>query len=164
AKLNANQTFTGNNTFNKISYSSPRTHYFVVGGEGFLPGKNDAYSNSYDNGGAYIISGYGAMAAPIHLPNGAVVTELKVFFYDNSTSDVSVSLGRLSFSGGYGFLAIVSSSNISGYGSSTDNSIGYSTINNLSYSYHLRAYSSSWDSANLRIMGALVTYTINEAP
>jgi hypothetical protein len=152
------------NVDGKVMYASPRTHYFVVGGEAFHPGSNVDYQNSYGNGGAYIVSGGGAMVAPVHLPHGAEVIELKVFFNDNSGSDMSVSLDRLSLTGGVYFLmASVSSAGVSGYGSRTDTSISEAIINNTAYGYLIYAYSGSWSSA-LKIMGALVTYTIAEAP
>ena len=160
----AGDTMSGVLTVPRINYSSPRTHYFRVGGEGFLPGSNVDYSNSYGMGGANIVSGNGAMATPVHLPQGAVVTSFRVFFYDNSSSTLSVSLAYVPATGGYNHLADVDSSGISGYASRTDTSISYATIDNTLNSYHIRAYSSSWDDNNLRIMGALVTYTVSEAP
>ncbi len=60
-------------------------------------------------------------------------------------------------------MAQASSSGILGYDSRADTSISYATIDNTLYSYHVYAYSAVWDS-NLRIKGALVTYTISEAP
>jgi hypothetical protein len=154
------------NVNGKITYASPHTQYFVVGGEGFVPGQNLDYANSGGQGGAYIESGgpY-TVAAPVHLPHGAVVTEFKVFFYDNSSSDMTVYLQRLYLStGGYAVLADVSSSGISGYDSQTDATISDATIDNTAHGYCVRAYSTSWDGWDLRIMGALITYTIDEAP
>jgi len=148
----------------RVVYSSPHTHYFVVGGEGFVPGSNVDYWNTYGSGGAYINSGSGALVAPVHLPHGAVVTAFEVFFNDTSGSEMSVRLQRLNLlSGSYGALAQVYSSGISGYGSNIDTSISYDTIDNTAHSYHVYAWSTSWDSG-LKIMGALVTYTISEAP
>jgi len=157
-------TMSGVLTVPYINYSSPRTHYFRVGGEGFVPGSNVDYSNTYGMGGAYIVSSSGAMVAPVHLPQGAVVTSFRVYFYDNSTSDMTVSLDRVPGTGGFTDLATVDSSGISGYANKADSTISNATIDNFSYSYIIYAYSSSWDSSNLRIMGALVTYTINQAP
>jgi len=147
----------------KLVYSSPRTHYFVIGGEGFLPTENIDYRNSYGMGGAYLYSGSGSMVAAVHLPQGAVVTEFKVFFYDNSAQTLSGNLYRLRFTGSYGLLAEADSSGISGYGNKTDTTISYSTIDNTTYSYNVSAYSSSWDGPDMRIMGALITYTLSEA-
>ncbi|MBI4722195.1 MAG: hypothetical protein HY769_04235 [Candidatus Stahlbacteria bacterium] len=141
------------------AYCVPDTNYFVVGGEAFVPGANVDYYNTYGNGGAYIaITGSGALVAPVHLPQGAVVTGFKVFFDDNSASDMTVHLARLNLAAGaYNWMATVSSTSITGYGSGTDESISYATIDNTAFGYHIYAYSTAWDS-NLKIMGAVVTY------
>lgn len=160
----AGDTMSGALTVPEINYSSPHTHYLMIGGEGFQPGSDVAYFNTYGNGGANIVSGSGALVAPVHLPQGAVVTALQIFFYDNSASDLSVTLYRLNMTGGNAGLASVTSSGVPGYANITDTTISLATIDNTFYSYHIYAYCSSWDSSNLRIMGALITYTINEAP
>jgi hypothetical protein len=156
---------SGTLTAAKVAYSTPHTRYFVVGGEGFLPTSDVAYSNSGAMGGAYVSSGSVAMAAPVHLPHGAVVTGFKVFFYDNSTSDLTVRLARIPLaSGAYFYLGEVNSSGISGWGNRTDTTISYATVDNSQYSYHVKVYCTSWAGYNLRIMGAVVTYTMSEAP
>jgi hypothetical protein len=73
-------------------------------------------------------------------------------------------LARLSLSsGGYFVLAEMSSSGAGGYMNVTDNTIASPVIDNTAFGYHVYAYSSNW-SSSLRIMGAVITYTINEAP
>jgi hypothetical protein len=129
-----------------------------------VPGSNVDYTNTYGVGGAYLYSGSGALVAPVHLPQGAVVTGFRVFFYDNSTGDLDVKWARQTMtSGGYSFLAEVSSAGISGYGNRSTTSIGGNPIDNTSFSYHVYAYSTAWDSS-LKIKGALITYTIGEVP
>lgn len=147
----------------KVIYDTPHTHYFMVPGEGFVPGSNVNYANTYGMGGAYINSGSGALVAPVHIPHGAVVTELKVFFNDNSESNMTVYFEFVNLtSGAFYRQASVTSSGISGYGSKTDTCSH--TINKTSRGYHIYAWSDAWDGNNLKIMGALLTYTINEAP
>jgi len=164
ARVYGNLTADGDLQADRLVYSSPRTHYFTVGGEAFVPGSDVAYFNSYGNGGAYISSGGGALVAPVHLPHGAEVTELKVFFNDNSVSDMTVNLQRLRMAiGGYNNLATVGSSGISGYGNRTDTTISSATIDNTLYGYTLYAFSGAWDGSNMKIMGAVVTYTMSEA-
>jgi len=160
----AGDTMSGNLTVPQLIYSSPHTNYFRVGGEGFVPGSNVNYYNTYGMGGAYIVSGSGALVAPVHLPQGAVVTAFTVYFYDSSASNLSVTLEGIPATGAYWDLASVTSAGTPGYYNLTDTSISYATINNLTYSYHIYAYSTAWDSDNLRIMGALVTYTTSSAP
>jgi hypothetical protein len=156
-------TMSGVLTVPRIAYSAPRTQYFVVGGEGFVPGSNVPYVNTYGNGGAYIVSGSGALVAPLNLPHGAKITEFKVFFYDVSASDMVVSIDGQGMSGGYFTMAQVSSAGISGYGSSVTSSIQLSTIDNFNYCYSMYAWTSAWDSSNLKIKGVLITYTLSEA-
>ena len=145
-----------------VAYNSPRTHYYAVASSAFFPVTNVDYTNGYGMGGAYLYSGSGGMHATVDLPQGAIVTSLKVYFNDTSSADVSVTLQKQYYTGGYADLASVSSSGISGYMNGTDPSIDNATINKLNAGYMLYAYSMSWSSA-LRIMGAVITYTVSEA-
>jgi len=149
----------------KLLYRSPRTHYFVVGGEGFLPGRDVGYTNSFGNGGAYLtaVGLSGAMAVPVHLPHGALVKSVVARFNDNSTSDISLTFSCQRETGGYINYASLSSSGITGYGDDTAALIR--TIDNSGpCSYHLRAFSSSWDGSNLRVHRVVISYTLGEAP
>jgi hypothetical protein len=129
-----------------------------------VPGSNVNYQNTYGMGGAYIASGSGALVAAVHLPHGATVTSFKVYFNDTSAADMDVWLARLSLAaGGYAILAELSSSGAGGYMNVTDNTIGSAVIDNTIFGYHVYAFSEGW-SSSLRIMGAVITYTINEAP
>jgi hypothetical protein len=136
------------------------SHVLSLPGEAFLPGRTADYENSFAGGGACITSGSNAMAAPVQLPQGATITSFKVFFSDNSAADVSVSLSANYPAGGYYFtLASLDSSGISGLGNKSTASISYPTVvDNNTFTYLVRAYSSSW-SCSLRVMGAVITYT-----
>jgi hypothetical protein len=138
----------------------------VVGGEGFVPGSNVDYVNNHEEGGAYVnAAGEHALVAAVHLPQGAVVTQFEAFFYDDSSSDMTVSLRGQSLGGpDHVAMAEVSSSDRWGYDSQTDTTIEDSTIDNTAYSYSVYATSSAWSGDSLRIKGALITYTISEAP
>jgi hypothetical protein len=160
----AGDTMSGTLTVPRVAYTSPRTGYFVIGGEGFVPGSDVAYYNTYGNGGAYIVSGNAALVAPVHLPHGAVVTRLVAYFYDASSSNMTVYLELQGFSGGYGIMAQVDSAGLSGYGSDSTSSVSPSTISNTSNSYLIYAYCSAWDGGNLRLKGVVITYTVDEAP
>ncbi len=141
---------------------APRTQYFTVGGEAFVPGSTSdgSYVNSYGCGGAYFLSGGGkALLAPVHLPQGAVVTEFKVFFDDTSANDMSVSLFRHNLSScGYSGMATVTSSGTAGYYSLSYTSILNNVIDNTQFSYDINAFSDAWG-PNLKIKGAVITYT-----
>ena len=158
-------TMTGTLTVPGINYSSPRTHHFVVGSEAFVPVTNIDYINSYAQGGAYILSGSGALVAPVHLPHGAEITEFTVYFYDMSTEDLSVQLYLQSLTrGSYSNMAKVVSSGALGYDNDSDTAIGFSEVDNTINSYLVYAHANSWDGGNLKIKGAVITYTISEAP
>jgi hypothetical protein len=127
-----------------------------------------AYDNSGGNGGAYVnAAGFHSLVAPVHLPHGAVVTEFTVFFDDTSTDDMTVNLwGQFLWGGGYTQMAQVISSGTAGYYSKSDTTISSATIDNSppsAYGYYIQAYSGAW-SSSLKIKGAAITYTIDEAP
>jgi hypothetical protein len=136
------------------------TGYLSVGAEAFVPGSDVPYTNTYGMGGAYIQSAVsGALVAQVHLPQGAVITEFRVYFNDNSSQDLLVRLMGLSLtSGGYSIVGSVTSAGVAGYG---NKAVTLSTtVNNLSTGYLIYAWCSPWDtSGNLRIMGARITYT-----
>jgi hypothetical protein len=158
----AGDTMTGTLTILRVSYITPRTHYWAVSGDGFVPESNLTYSNS---GGAYISSGSGGLVAAVHLPHGAVVTEFRVFFEDNSASNLTVDLLGWTLSGpmvSYMTMAEVTSLGISGYGSAVATGVYPATIDNTVYGYLVRAWCNSW-SSSLRIRGAAITYTVSEA-
>jgi len=153
-----------------LVYSSPRTHYYHVGGADFKAVISlTPHVSAHGYGGAYIVGpGYGTMVAPVHLPHGATLVELKVFFYDESTSDLDVKLRSKSLDSGQlsTVLAEVTSSGVSGYDSKsvTVSSSQYKVVDNTSRSLLILAWCDDWDDINLRIMGAVITYTITEAP
>ena len=108
------------------------------------------------------------MIAPLHLPQEAEVTAFTVFFSDNTSANIEARFIRRKLSNGdtYGTTrAEVTSSGDTGYGSGTDDSISFVTIDNTEYSYLVRVgiVGGLWNSG-LRIMGAVITYTIAEAP
>ena len=148
-----------------LQYNNARTHYLTIPAEAFHPGSNVNYFNTYGMGGAYIsATGGNALVAPVHLPDGATVTKMTVYFNDSSTSDMTVYFHRLSYTGGgYFNLATVTSSGTAGYYTKTDTTISYATIDNTDGGYLIYAYSTAWDS-NLKLMGVTITYTISEAP
>lgn len=155
---------TGDVVVSSISYSTPRTHYYSVGGEHFQPLSNIDFASGGGCGGAYLISGSGALVAPVNLPDGATVTGFKVFFYDVSSSDMSVSLNAQNLrSCSYIELAKVQSDSDTGYYSRVDSSVDTSNkvVDNQNYAYHIKAYSDSW-SSSLKIKGAVISYTIDE--
>jgi hypothetical protein len=158
---------SGSLTVPQVRYSSPRTHYYSVGGEDFMPWNNVDYSNSGGCGGASVLTttGGAALVAGVHLPHGAVVTRFTVYFYDTSVRDLTATLyGQYLSSCGFFPLAELSSSGTGGYYSVVDTTISYATIDNTSSAYHVKVYGNPWDQYSLAIKGAVIQYTIAEAP
>ena len=141
--------------------STRQTQHFVVGGEAFVPGTNVNYVNTYGCGGAFVDSpGSHALVAQVNLPHGAELTKFEVFFNDTSDEDMTTRLHRHNLTNcGYSTLAKVDSSGTDGYYSKIDDVISETIIDNTLYSYHVYAYSTNWDGYNLRIKGAVITYT-----
>lgn len=100
--------------------------------------------------------------APVHLPNGAIVTRLDVWYKDNHADNLTVSLMRVAF--GYDAsvdnMASVASSGTPGESSGSDTSIFNATINNNSYNYFVEVqFEDSNTSFNLVFRNAKITYT-----
>ena len=151
----------GNVKANKVIYSSPRTHYFSIGGSDF----NANGDRNYIVGGGLglIYSGTGSMYAPVHLPDGAAVVEFKVFFYDVSSYDVTAELKRIThFGTNSSTMATVLSSGIGGFISAAETTILNDSIFNANYSYYVRI-NATWDAYKLRVSGVRIKYEISEA-
>jgi hypothetical protein len=160
---------SGNLTVPKVIYSVPRTHYLSLGSEAFRSEGDEPFVNGYGCGGAYISSAISAgMSADIHLPQGATLTRFEAFFYDNSSSDASITLGvQFLNSCGYSNIAqITTSGQADAYRSLSTSSISIPVVDNRTLSYRVRLWATpAWDpGGSLRIKGAVITYTIPEAP
>jgi len=77
--------------------------------------------------------------APVHLPNGATVTELRAFLSDNAPDgDVFVSLEAESIGGGTLNLGVILTEGTPGTIEAVDNTIQDAVIDNASFAYYLR--------------------------
>ncbi len=160
----------GNIKADKLQYSSARTHHYAISGDEFAPRSNDGstYRRGYYMGGAYMVSGpeY-MMQVGVHLPEGAMLTEFKVYFYDDdATQDLTAKLLTKAHINMYETLAQVDSSGISGYGSKTDTTIINPMVDYTNTAYQINVSADNWSTAGdkLIIMSVLITYTIDEAP
>ena len=156
-----NALVTGTLTASNLAYSTARTRYVAVSGDSFRPGADVTFQAGGGMGGAYITAGGGSMTAPVQLPQGAVVTGFTVFFNDTSAADMTVTLYRLWYTGAYASLAIVTSSGTGGYSNGADTTISNATIDNTQGGYFVNAFCTNW-SSSIKIMGALITYTVNQ--
>lgn len=152
----------GNVRADSFLYSALRTNYAVVVADAFMPVSS---AEGYAHGsGAYLTAAVTAeMTAPVQLPHGAVITRAQGFFYDNSAQNVAISLYALVLGTGNNVqLATMSSSGTPGYGSAADTSIVSPTVDNTRNGYYVHAEANPWDGPNLRVLGAVITYTLDE--
>lgn len=161
----------GNATSNNYLYNTAKTYYYNIGESDFTVARPDlaTVDMSFGFGGIGLINAVGANAiiAPIHLPDGAVVTAIDVWYEDNSTTgnmDISfhtrsngantiTNLGTVSTTGAN---AVVQQISVP----------GTTTINNSLNSYQLRVFSNGWSTnatKSMRIVNARITYTKIEA-
>jgi hypothetical protein len=155
----------GDLNVSRVRYASPRTHHLIIGSEGFLPARNAEYENAYGSGGAWIdTAGCEKLVAPVHLPHGATMTAFKAYYQDESSGDLRVSLDvQFMDRMGYASIAVIETSGTPGYDSQTETLVDSPAIDNTQYSYLVQAHSCNWD-RDLRIRGAMISYTIDEAP
>jgi hypothetical protein len=165
---------TGNLTVPKVVYSGARTHKYSVSGDLFRPRlSTDAYNSGLGNGGARITTAAstGTLMAQANLPDGAIVTDVTYYLYDNDgTNDLKIYTFIQYFAGGYSSIhpdtTIVSAGADSAvqtftvattYGSNISNSGSAIVI------FVVPVSGSTW-SSNLAIRGVTFTYTLSEAP
>ena len=115
----------------------------------------------YMTGGTAGLSGYAH--APVHLPHGAVVTDLQMTVYDNDGSVTGeVGLYRVS-NGSSGVMATCQSNDVAGIVTYNDPTVSNATIDNSNYSYGLRIIGNQNGGTNLRFYNVVITYTVTKA-
>jgi hypothetical protein len=166
---NGPATVAGTLTTQKVTYSTPRTHYFTVAGNVFVPRTSSLlFDNGADtvNGGACITSGSPGpweLWAPVTLPDGATITEFRAYFNDPTGYSMTATLVRLKMStGGYDMMASAQASLSSGFYSVADTTITTPVVDNTTSSYAVYA-NFPQDNCSVKVMGARITYTLSEA-
>ena len=98
--------------------------------------------------------------ASIQLPDGARITELVVWGVDNHAQDFSVSLTRRSLSAMSNSTQVsLATSGVNGSVQELNSGVVSLTLDNSTYSYMLRAWSSNWSgTSDMSINGARITY------
>jgi hypothetical protein len=110
-------------------------------------------------------SGSSSMVCPVNLPTGVLITEIKVFYKDNSSSDMNIKLiSQLMQNSNTGAVSSENvgtyvSTNVSGIQSANLNLVPEnSLIDNANKAYSLVINSSAWDN-NLGIYSFKISYT-----
>ena len=98
---------------------------------------------AYQNQGSalFVDSGTSHLVTPVYLPQGALIKKLVAFAFDNTTlSNITVYLYRDVQNSNTGqTMAGFATSNSPDVQKLMDDTVGYSTINNGQYSYHIQA-------------------------
>lgn len=165
------KTFTSNvATAGAYTYTAPKTFYYNLNPAEFIPNSNAATSCAWlrtatqshtDQMSACSVTAL----APVHLPDGAAITEFMCRYYDNDASDITIgaTLYRAlnSNTSNYPMASIsATTSGASGWQSSTVSSISWSSIDNQNNSY---VVSLSWFGANTHLFGGCrIAYTMTE--
>ncbi len=148
-----------------FTLNTPRTLTYSVSGDTFHSGSNTSFLAGDAVGGAYQSQpGGGWLMAPVHLPDGAVITALHATFLDNATGNMVVALQTRTISGTLIEIASVASSGASvSVQTATTNAITDGVVDNSTRGYHLRVFSSNWPgNLLLRVFGVRIEYTVDE--
>lgn len=154
----------------EIRTSTPVTRWKVFSPHSFLPYTEDQPFNKFEEflniTGNASVAGDGEFYAPVELPQGANVTELRARVVDNQASgNLSVQLIRFGVnddsSDPVQLMANVGTNgDTSGIQSLTDTSISFNPINNQSYWYALRVNTTNSDQPGLHaVFNARLAYT-----
>ncbi len=154
-------------------FNRAKTNYWSYSGDNFRPRSINSGTSFFSAGGtagAYFQAANTAdddLLAPLQLPHGATITRFEASFYDNAAIDLNASILVHTKTGSYSHstLGQVSSSGLSGTGSSSQN-INH-VVNNATsfYEVYVRPAGGKWETvaSNLRIIGITITYTTTEA-
>jgi hypothetical protein len=156
-------------TFSSITVSAT-TRYASISGAAFLAatGSEDT-DRSFSTAASTLTNVNGGFAsrtfvAPVLLPNGAIVTELKSYFYrDDAASSLSCSLERYDTVGTNVQMALCTSNSTAGDHSITDSTITSGTINNSGYTYSLSLVIDNNNAAtDAKFYWTRITYTVTQ--
>jgi hypothetical protein len=148
-----------------------RTSYIAVSTAAFIPELlNDSGHVEYDNEGYYLENQSSSsewFIAPVQLPHGATVTELRVGWRDGSNTQATVYLRRRSMiditlaTEAMASVASVGTSGGTQEGVWSDDTIDNAAVNNENYTYYLEVgmHDSTED---IVLKGVVIEYTITE--
>jgi hypothetical protein len=149
-------------TATTLALSSEKTGYLSVPGSAFLPKSNTAYDTTANHLDRLAGAAAQMFVAPVNLPNGAIVTTVTTYAYNNDDPGDTLTI----YFDKYTLNETAAASNISTINAVTTQSANIQTashspnetINNSTIAYALRAVFST-NNANLRLRGVLITYT-----
>jgi len=148
-----------------VELASAVTRYYVIGIGDCVADEHDTEYQITDNALFNKDAGFASHKyfAGVHLPNGAIVTNLKLYYYQSDAAAViTVDLERNDFAGSGSDLANLADDNqTDGYNNIDTSSISNATIDNTSYWYRLGITINPNDSdSEVAFVGAIITYTV----
>lgn len=146
----------GNVKAGDFIYATPKQFNYTVGGTDFnvsrtLPaGAN--YTLEWGNGGAAIFNmpagnQTSSLIAPVHIPDGSVITSVEVVYLDQASTNMTISLMQQYKTGSFGTLVSYNTSGNSATIASNTLTINH-TVNNNGNAYFVRVYSTGWPLAS----------------
>lgn len=157
---------------NDYKYATPKTRYASVHANGFTYKDQSSGAGVYASGGSnstYILGGFPSvedyLIAAIQLPHGATITNLTFKVYDaDATYNCYGELRYIVGSGGTGTTVATTSSSTSGGAQTitTSGAITEPVVDNSTRLYYLR-FVTRQALSSLRLYGAIVEYTVDQA-
>lgn len=148
-----------------FAYNTQRTRSMYIPNESFQPevfnkpGRSNTYAIYLDEP-----QDSGRIAAPLSLPDGAVITLLEVVVWDNSSiANITTTIYRRDFAGGFeGVLMGGSSSGAAPSGQllSFPATAVVSPVNNATQSHAVHIESTDWQGSSMFVSSVRVTYTV----
>jgi hypothetical protein len=160
---------TGDAKAGSFTYAAPKTRYLSIPPEAFHPQLTTQSGNmGQGQGEAYLDNSVtiGWLLAPVYLPDGAVVTEMRVHVIDQSaTADLSINLRSRALQvhspAPYTEMATITTSGSTPFVTSpSDTTINQPTIDNASMGYCISVGCTDWAGTATVIKGVRITYTV----
>jgi hypothetical protein len=109
------------------------------------------------------LSGGGYYGAPIHLPDGAVVTRIRVHYYDDAVTDFSVRLDRSDMMGGMNVMVeVFTTGAVDSWSTVESTTISDNVIDNSQYGYAAVVPSNMNGLFTHRLGGVVIEYTVTD--
>ncbi|MBL1232602.1 MAG: hypothetical protein COA31_007780 [Flavobacteriales bacterium] len=156
----------------EYTYETPKTHFYSVAGNSFVGTRegldlwnaslNLIYGQWSSGSGTYPIA-----VAPVNLPDGAIITDVTAYIYDNDgTTAYQPRIIMYKINMASGSYATVGTAILTGNSASTTpQTASFSpnhTIDNQG-AYYLKFQSEGNAGNNIRLYGVRITYTVNQA-
>jgi hypothetical protein len=163
---------SGDVTGDSYQYNSSKTFYYSISTADFTSSATHMINDNSDNSFFYpVVHNYGSYAgaasflAPVHLPDGATVTGITVYFGDESNSDdlIFKLQRRLHETDTYVTMCTLQSTGTPGDTELSSTSISFPVIANQYYNFTFYAGGTpGWDNELLYVRAVRISYTMTQ--